>query len=432
MITDFGDIQILDETIRISIKICNHKTYMTPSSQTKKKKIVSVPVKKVAPRVVKPSKPEPLPNPSLKLYRRIAGAFIVAVLAMLVLVILLSTTKAVIAIDPKVSTVESSFLFDVVKESASDNQILGNIIEQTFEQAKTFPVMNGEQKEVLDKAGGTVTLINNSSRTQPLVATTRLLSSGGVLFRLDKGVTVPANGSVTAVVHADQVGSTGDIGPDKFTIPGLATSLQTVIYAESSEAMSGGKKMVSAVGQTELDQNAAVLQTEMEEFVYDQLRLSGKANWTGEAFVTEIVSKASDTEPGEEKSEVTISMKLKVIAVFFNTNILNSLASAKLYQDLEDGFAFKGGKDISYDLQVVEASEKYGIAQMRAEMEKEAIVSNTHQLLQPEYFVGKTMPEIKNYLISAGLADDVSVWIFPPWNKRVPAMVDHVTVEVKE
>ena len=60
------------------------------------------------------------------------------------------------------------------------------------------------------EANGTVTLQNISSRVQPLAATTRLLFEG-VLFRLDGRA--PANGTVKASVHADQVGLSSEIAP---------------------------------------------------------------------------------------------------------------------------------------------------------------------------------------------------------------------------
>lgn len=89
-------------------------------------------------------------------------------------------------------------------------------------------------------ATGTVTLVNETGAAQPLVATTRLLSEGGVLFRLRDRVTVPAGGTVEAAVYADQPGPSGDIGPSRFTIPGLSPALQASIYARSSSPMTGG------------------------------------------------------------------------------------------------------------------------------------------------------------------------------------------------
>lgn len=417
---------------------------MTPTP--KKKKAVATAPRKMAPRVikpieVKPEKPGIPPNPSLVLYRKIASGFIAAAAVLLVLILLLSTTKAVIKIVPMPRAIESSFLLSVVQEGAVNNQLSGEVVEQTFEQAKSFAITSGEQKTILSKSGGTVTIINNSSRNQPLVATTRLLSSGGVLFRLDEGATVPAGGRVEAVVHADQEGPTGDIAPDKFTIPGLATSLQTLIYAESSSVMSGGQKNVSVVTQEELDENAARLEAEILAFAKEQLRAAGKGGWTGEVFGSEVIQKTSDTKPGEEKDAVTVSIKMTVSGVFFDADVFNGLASVKLYEKLPDGFVFVGEDGAIYQtgleltegaLTISSASPSSGRAELSVELKKDAVVSNTNPFLQPEVFVGKTPEEVKNYLIAAGLASDVSVTIFPPWNGKVPVLADKIIIEVVE
>ena len=75
-----------------------------------------------------------------------------------------------------------------------------------------------------------------------MVATTRLLTSEGVLFRLKDRVNVPAGGEIEVEVYADQSGIASEIGPSQFTIPGLRTDLQKLIYAVSKESMKGGIK----------------------------------------------------------------------------------------------------------------------------------------------------------------------------------------------
>jgi len=411
-----------------------------------KKKKMAVPVaRKFSPRAVKsievkPSKPVCPPNPSLRLYRRISGSFIAVVVILLATVVLLSTTKAIIRVTPQPRTVEASLLVDVIKEGTAEGKILGTVVEQTFEQSKTFPVVGAEQKEVLAKSGGTIKIINNSSKTQPLVATTRLLSSSGVLFRLDKGVTVPAGGSVEAAVHADQDGPTGDIAPDKFTIPGLSTSLQSSIYGESSAAMVGGRRMVSVVSQTEIDSDVAKLTDEVTVFAQEQLQTQFGTDFGGKVFSSEVLSKVSDTEAGEEKDSVTISLKIKVTGVFFGCGVLNDLVFAKLYENLEDGFIFannnvdsqKSSDSCVADVEITQANAARGTAELRVTFKKDSVVSNTNVFLQPEVLVGKTSAEVKDYLVKAGLAKDVSVIIFPPWNSKVPSMLDQVTVQVVE
>lgn len=411
---------------------------MTPTIKKKKSPAVSS-KKNTAPRLIKPveikpTKILPPPNPSLRLYRRIAGIFVGFVGFVLLAVVFLSTTKAIIKVTPLEQLVETSFLLRVVAEAPDEGEIIGKVVEQTFEQAKSFPVNGAEQKEVLDKSGGEVKIINTSSKNQPLVATTRLLSSGGVLFRLDEGVTVPAGGEVMAMVHADQIGPTGDIGSDKFTIPGLSTSLQALIYAESSSAMTGGRKMVSVVTQEELDFDAEQLTGEITAFGQEQLRVVEKENLTGEAFSFQVISKESDTEPGEEKDLVTISMKIKVSAVFFDGAPLEKITKTKLYENLSDGFIFikEGGDNVGLVVKVTEANAETGQANLKISADKASIVSNTSPFLQPEIFAGKTVTEARDYLISSGVAKEVSVSLFPPWFKTITKMKDHILVEVED
>lgn len=89
-------------------------------------------------------------------------------------------------------------------------------------------------------AEGTFELVNETGNAQVLVATTRLLSEDGVLFRLKDRVSVPAGGRITATAAADQPGASGNVGPGRFTIPGLSTAQQSVIYAELKEEAVGG------------------------------------------------------------------------------------------------------------------------------------------------------------------------------------------------
>lgn len=102
-------------------------------------------------------------------------------------------------------------------------------------------------------AEGVATISNRTTADQPLVATTRLLSDEGVLFRLRDSVEVPAGGSVDAAVYADEPGASGNIGPSHFTIPGLPTSLQDDIDAQSAVSMTGGVVEVGVLSQSDVD-----------------------------------------------------------------------------------------------------------------------------------------------------------------------------------
>jgi len=95
-------------------------------------------------------------------------------------------------------------------------------------------------------AKGAMEIVNESDKAQTLVATTRFLSEGGVLFRLDERVFVPAGGRVTGAITADQPGAQGDVPAGRFTIPGLSPASQRVIYGMTKAPMSGGVTFTGA------------------------------------------------------------------------------------------------------------------------------------------------------------------------------------------
>lgn len=95
-------------------------------------------------------------------------------------------------------------------------------------------------------ASGTITIYNTQTQSQRLITTTRFATTAGLIFRIRSAVSIPGGtsakpGSITAKVYADQPGSTYNVGPTSFTIPGFAGTPQaSSVYARSSSAMSGG------------------------------------------------------------------------------------------------------------------------------------------------------------------------------------------------
>lgn len=112
----------------------------------------------------------------------------------------------------------------------------------TFQKTGTIDLeANGEAKEVSNKASGTIVITNTTASAQQLIATTRFESPDTLIYRIDKSVTVPANGSVEALVYADVAGPNYNKGKTDFTIPGLKdTPKYKAINAKSKTDMSGG------------------------------------------------------------------------------------------------------------------------------------------------------------------------------------------------
>lgn len=143
--------------------------------------------------------------------------------------------------------------------------IPGEIFEHQKDKWKTFPASGKTFKE--EKARGTIRVFNTytPSRAVNLVANTRFLSSpDGKIFRALKKIHLPPattkNGkvvpsSVEIEVEAAEPGEEYNIGPSKFSVPGLSgTPLYYSIWAESTKNIEGGsRKEVKKVLQNDLD-----------------------------------------------------------------------------------------------------------------------------------------------------------------------------------
>ncbi|MES3005510.1 MAG: baseplate J/gp47 family protein [Patescibacteria group bacterium] len=124
----------------------------------------------------------------------------------------------------------------------------------------------GEQR-VEKKAVGKIVVYNDSTTSQLLIATTRFQSTDGLIFRLNKNVTIPAKKNLTVDVTADQAGEKYNIGPRTFSLPALAgTAKAKTVYGKSSVSMAGGLiSNVPKASSGDLSTAKALLQNNLRE-----------------------------------------------------------------------------------------------------------------------------------------------------------------------
>ncbi len=214
-----------------------------------------------APRPPRPSAPiqAAIVRPHIPSMGRHAGA-IFAFLGVIALVsvvgagIYLFLPEAAVHVTPHRTAQSADTQFSAVADggmsSESSDTVSGRIIEKDIEisrQAET----TGASGASSQKARGTVVIYNAYSKEdQPLVATTRLETSDGKVYRLTSGVVVPGMtdiggkstpGAIEAEVVADQSGEEYNISASEFTIPGFKGSPKYAKFsAKSSKSFIGG------------------------------------------------------------------------------------------------------------------------------------------------------------------------------------------------
>lgn len=367
----------------------------------------------------------------LIMYRRIALTFIVLVAAALLAVLYLSTVQAIIHVDSTEEPITTEFVANVYEVPTRTTDVRGTVVSGTLGRTQTFEPTGDSSKTVDDIARGTVTITNNLTFAQSLVATTRLLSETGILFRLESAVTVPAGGTVDAEVYADAAGVSGNIEPTKFTIPGLSVTRQESVYATSSEAFTGGIYSVAVVSVEELDAAAAELESTLLEDAKAMLIAQVGETFTGQSYDVEVVEKTFSIEPDTEAQSFDVTLSLKVTAVFFDQEALGKIAVAKLYENLGQGQEFMNVDASTMQVGVEAVDEEAGQANILVTLSMPAITSRTSEALQVGRFVGMSEEEVRELLVGEGVASDVTVEFFPFWVSTVPRLKDHIYIDIR-
>lgn len=253
-------------------------------------------------------------------------------------------------------------------------------------------------------ARGTVTLVNEYTVDQPLVRTTRLLSTEGVLFHTDETVTVPAGGSIVVAVYADQPGASGNIFPSQFEIVALHSNLKSKIYATSSSAMTGGviKKVTltdELIQQAEAAASAAI--TAQLETNYDP-----------ENLIISLTDQTVNGVSGDTVESVTVHTTGSARYVPVTTELLQ----AELQTD----------SVVSYTLET-DGSEVVitGEAAQNVEL-------LTEDFIDPAILTGKTEQQIQDYLADFKQVKRVDVSFVPFWLDRTPQLAQQIRIEIVE
>src|SRR3989344_3601410 len=141
---------------------------------------------------------------------------------------------------------------------AEDGQLSYTVATLSKEDSSKIPATS--ESSVSEKASGQIVIYNNySSAPQVLIAKTRFETKEGLIYRIDKSVTVPGKkiengvnvpGNSTVTVYSDKAGEAYKVGLTDFTIPGFKGDPRfDGFYARSKTEMTGGfigmKKIVS-------------------------------------------------------------------------------------------------------------------------------------------------------------------------------------------
>lgn len=379
----------------------------------------------MAPR--KKAQPIPEYHP-VRFYKIIALSFLFLTVVLLAVIVFMSTRRATITIiskdDP--TAVETTV---TVGEQLSATSVAGTVTSTQVSLTKTYQPTGNKQEPGV--ATGIITIHNETSNAQPLVATTRFLTPDDVLFRLEEYTVVPANGSVQAAVYADQKGEVGNIGPvSLWTIPGLGASLRPVIYGSSDAPMTGGLRTIGILSEKDIQKAEDDLRISLKEMGVAVLQ-ERFPEFDG-VFDIQDIAIETDQDVGEEVSGFDMQGTATVAGILYDASQLENFAGNALAKHVID------------DTEVAIASQQLpAVALDSVDLEDGsgalAVTYNGVLTLNPEskqlqktMFFGMDKDEVRRYLLSLDHVYSVEVDFKPMWVRTIPYVPEHVTVVVKK
>jgi hypothetical protein len=176
--------------------------------------------------------------------------FLSVSLSVLLIVVYVALPGATVVIEPTSDVVTRGLNVLLTPNPSEARELKAYPLESNVELTLSLAATGIENRGL--PASGVVTLVNTSGAPRELIASTRVQTEEGLVFRLQEDVIVPAGtqeqaGRLDVRVVADPldaggkaIGARGNIEPSRFFLPGLKEDSRASLYAESSAAMTGG------------------------------------------------------------------------------------------------------------------------------------------------------------------------------------------------
>ena len=343
--------------------------------------------------------------------------------------ILLRPGTAKITLNPKQEEVDVKLKVTVSKTlegiAEDSNKIPGQIIKVQSEKKGSYPTTS--EKEVAQKATGTIKIFNKTASAQKFVATTRFESEGGFIFRIPQSISVPANGSIESEVYADRAGKDYNIPAGKFVVFAFKGQPNASdFYATSSAPMTGGfignAKVVAENDFVKAKEAlVAEVKKELEELLKQQLgemvTASSPEPVIREPEVNAKVGEAADNlEMTLRGSYELMAFKPENALVLINRYLQKNGNLEASLSDLTIKYSIISA-DKDSDISVIEAR---AIGKARLILDTAKIISEIKGLTEAEvqkYFEGKAVGKI---LLS------------PLWLRRIPNDESRISLTVEK
>lgn len=366
------------------------------------------------------------------IYVKIISFFLILTIGAIFLILHFALSKATIKIFSRDENQNKQILIPMQSENTAElnsDVLIGKILSVDLELEANAP--SNSESIPAEYAGSIVTIINNYSKDQPLVKTTRLLSPTGKIYRISENVNVPKGGQVKVWAQADQAGSEYvSEALDKMTIPGLWPQLQDMIFAKSPDGFKQESRPGYNVSKENIDtaQNNLIAEAKKQglEKINELLTADLKIDENRLFIKQEILSSSA---VGDNSPEAKIKEKVKVSALVFATSDLYKLAENKFTSQLASDQSVVEFLTDKYSYKISEIDVEKNTAILEVNLDAKIKSSSHPWLIDKEKLVGLNAEQIKEYLQGEFSINEAEVEFFPFWVKTAPKLKDHIIIE---
>lgn len=364
----------------------------------------------------------------VRFYKAVAITFLVLTIGLLAMIAFMSAKRADITIITKPEAVDVSFVLPV--GGSAEGAIPGTVTSTIITIEKSFTPKNTTTTAGA-ATGGSVTLTNTSAEPQPLVATTRLLSTTNVLYRMRTGATVPANGSVTVDVYPDKPGAESNLPPTDFIIPGLGAERQKEVFGKSTSNLSGtGERKVGII----TDEDLKTASAGFAESIKEQANAMAKQRFNNPAAAGFVVQFASEStsKVGDQVDNFVMKGRATVALADFKVEDVNRVAADMLNKKIVDNSEVLQTAAAAPTITFESYDASKGTLSLRITHTGTVNLDPNGATLQKTVFFGKSEDEVRRYVMSLDHVEGVEFKFKPLWNSTVPQVADHVKITLTQ
>lgn len=317
------------------------------------------------------------------------------------------SAEVVISVKPKI--LEKDIKVQV--STSADTVDLGEAIipgkERETEKEGSLMVSTTGKKLIGEKAKGTITVLNKTENKKTFEKGAVLVGSDNLRFELTEDVTVAsrsaeqvADGEKITYGKADADLVAADIGPEYNLQSGEELTFRDFSSSKYStkteQGLSGGtSREIQAVSKEDQENALEKLTNQLKSESLANLKSdSGDEEVFEEGIVAEVVEKSYDKKVGEEADNLNLDLKLRLRALSFSKNDLNTLLLTSLSESVPEGFQLET-EDIESRVDEVELEDNQATLAlfMRAKLLPRYNVEELR-----DNFVGKYPPLVQEYL----------------------------------